>query len=178
MKKTLALAAILSMCSLYAHAADQQNQQDEQGFYAGISVGKSNVSSRVVKESGDAIGGLNVGYQINQNFAAELMYRSMSFRLFDNLIGDQSYYPESHIGVSAIGRIPLSDSFGFYGRLGVGQTTMKSASAALGSQHETDISSGVGFDYQLTKNFSAKIEMTHFSKTGVNTTLAGIQYRF
>lgn len=175
MKPLLACAAILTIFSLNAHAADNL---DEQGFYAGVSLGKSNVSSNVVKESGDIIGGLNFGYQFNQNFSAELMYRTMSFRLFDGLVGDQSYYPDSHVGVAAVGRIPLSEDFGFYGRLGVGQTSMKSASSTLGSKHETDISTGIGLSYQLTKNFSANLEMTHFSKTGVNTTLAGVQYRF
>lgn len=172
---SLFIASSLLLISLSATAADGK---DEQGFYAGIDLGKSTVSSKVVKEEKDIVGGLNAGYQFNQNFAAEVFYRSMSFRLLDGLVGDKNYYPDGHFGVAVIGRTPIYDKFGVYGRLGIGQTSMKTSSRSLGDKRETDVSYGLGADYQLTSNFSLKLEATRFSKSEVTTTTLGVKYLF
>lgn len=175
MKLTALIASSLLTISLTAAAAEDKN---EQGFYAGIDLGKSSVSSKVIKEGKDFIGGLNAGYQFNQNFAAEVFYRSMSFRFIDGLIGDKNYYPEGHLGIAVIGRTPIYDKFGVYGRLGIGQTNMKSGSSSLSDKRETDVSFGLGADYQLTSNFSLKLEATRFSKSEVTTATLGAKYRF
>ncbi|MFZ6874991.1 porin family protein [Undibacterium sp. Di27W] len=172
---SISLASSLLVISLSASAADGR---EEQGFYAGLDVGKSSVSSKVINDGKDLIGGVNAGYQFNQNFAAEVFYRSMSFRVLDGVIGDKNYYPNGHIGIAAIGRVPVYEKLGVYGRLGIGQTSMKADSNSLPEKRQREGSYGIGADYQISPNFSLKLEATRFAKSEVTTTTIGAQYRF
>ena len=42
-------------------------------------------------------------YTFNGGLSVEAFARALSFRLFDGLGGDTSYYPSVHSGVAAIG---------------------------------------------------------------------------
>ena len=171
-KKLIAGVGFSLLC---AHAAYAQNGT---GVYVGAGVGSSSVSSHTVDTDNDPSLNVDVGYRFNQNFSAEIFARSLSFRLFDGLFGDSSYYPDSHVGVAVLGTIPVGNDFSLYGRLGLGRTEMKSGRKAKQDYNETDPSLGVGVRYALSPAWSINVEATRFTKTKVNTYLLGVQYDF
>lgn len=168
----------LAALSLFSGTQLAQAQSVNSPWYFGVHVAKSNVSSKVVKESGDAAMGLALGYQLDPNFAIEGYARSLSFRLFDGLIGDNNYYPDSHIGVALVASTPLAERFNGYARLGVGRTTSKSAGLNKGDKHETDPHLGVGLEYALTPAWSFNLEASRFTQSKVNTYAVGAKLRF
>lgn len=169
------LIAGIGFSLLCMHAAYAQNSS---GVYVGAGVGSSSVSSHAVDSDNDPSLNVDVGYRFNQNFSAEIFARSLSFRLFDDLAGDSSYYPDSHVGVAVLGTIPLGNDFSLYGRLGVGRTEMKSGRKSKKDYNETDPSLGLGVRYALSPAWSINLEATRFTKTKVNTYLLGVQYDF
>ncbi len=175
MRKLLCGLAAFSMLS---GAQLAQAQQSANPWYLGLQVAKSNVSSKVVKESGDAALGISVGYQLDPNFAIEGYARSLSFRLFDGLLGDSNYYPDSHIGVAVVASAPLADRFNGYARLGVGRTTSKSAGLNKGDKHETDPHFGAGLEYAITPSWSLNLEASRFTQSKVTTYAIGSKLRF
>lgn len=170
-KLTLAIGlALLSISAVHA--------QDTRGIYVGAGIGGSSVSSHKVDSDNDPSLNVNLGYRFNQNFSTELFARSMSFRMFDGLIGDDSYYPDTHVGIAVLGTVPLNNAFSLYGRLGVGRTVMKSSRVSNKDRDETDPSVGLGVRYAFSPAWSVNLEATRFTKTEVNTYLFGVQYNF
>lgn len=98
--------------------------------------------------------------------------------MFDGLIGDDSYYPDTHVGIAVLGNLPLNNAFSLYGRLGVGRTEMKSGRISNKDRSETDPSVGLGVRYAFGPAFSVNLEATRFTKSEVNTYLLGVQYNF
>ncbi|WP_167541096.1 porin family protein [Janthinobacterium agaricidamnosum] len=174
MKKSLTIALLAASVLSSAYAADQNGST----VYVGTSIGKSSVSSHVVDEKSDSSFDFNLGYKITPNLSTEIFARSLSFRLFDGLAGDDSYYPDSHVGISLLGIAPLGRSFSAYGRPGIGRTQMKSGRVSKGDYSETDPSVGLGVSYALNNKWAFKLEATRFTKTKVTTTLAGVAYSF
>lgn len=171
-KKLIAGVGFSLLC---VHAAYAQNTA---GVYVGAGVGSSSVSSHTVDTDNDPALNVDIGYRFNQNFSAEVFARSLSLRMFDGLVGDSSYYPDTHVGVAVLGTVPLGNDFSLYGRLGIGRTEMKSGRKSKKDYNETDPSLGVGVRYALSPAWSLNVEATHFTKTKVNTYLLGVQYDF
>ena len=171
-KKLIAGVGFSLLC---AHAAYAQNGT---GVYVGAGVGGSSVSSHTVDSGNDPALNVDIGYRFNQNLSAEVFARSLSFRLFDGLAGDSSYYPDTHVGVAVLGTVPLANDFSLYGRLGIGRTEMKSGRKSKKDYSETDPSLGLGVRYALSSAWSINLEATRFTKTKVNTYLLGVQYNF
>lgn len=172
------LLGALAALSLFSGTPFAQAQTSNSQWYLGTQVAKSNVSSKVVKESGDAALGIAVGYQLDPNFAIEGYARSLSFRLFDGLIGDTNYYPDSHIGVALVASTPFAERFSAFARLGVGRTTSKSAGLNKGDKHETDPHLGLGLEYAITPAWSVNLEASRFTQSKVNTYAFGAKLRF
>ncbi|AKU23543.1 porin family protein [Massilia sp. NR 4-1] len=146
-------------------------------FYLGANIGKSTVSSKNVDEDNDPTFGFAAGYQFNKNVGVEAFTRSLSFRIFDGLVGDSSYYPDTHYGISLLGAVPLNEQFSIYGRAGVGRTAMKSARVSKKDYKETDPSVGLGLSYALGRHWSFNLEAARFTKTDVTTVTAGAQFK-
>ena len=171
--KKLMAALCLSLLSICAAQA-----QTERGVYIGAGIGGSSVSSHKVDSDNDPSLNVNLGYRFNPSFSTEIFARSMSFRMFDGLIGDDSYYPDTHVGIAVLGNLPLNNAFSLYGRLGVGRTEMKSGRISNKDRSETDPSVGLGVRYAFGPAFSVNLEATRFTKSEVNTYLLGVQYNF
>lgn len=175
MASKLVVAALAAFCV----AGTVQAQEAPLPFQLGLEVGASSVDSKVVEEDGDdPVFGVSLGYRVNRNFAVEVFGRSLSFRILDGLVSDDSYYPEGHQGIAAIGYLPINDSFAAFGRLGVGRTKMHSASASRADFSETDPSIGAGVQWDFARNFGLKLEATRFTKSDVTTTTLGLVFKF
>ncbi len=160
--------------SACVHAEDQRST-----MYLSVDVGRSSVSSHVYESKNDPVYGFALGYTVAPNASVEVFWRSMSFRMFDWLAGDDSYYPSDHLGVAVVGGLPLGERTRVLGRLGVGRTTMESAySSSRPDQHKTEVSVGAGVAYDFAERWALKLTVTRFTDTKVTTSLAGLDYRF
>ena len=131
MRKNAFARATLAAAGAALGAAAHAVQPEDAGLYVGAEIGKSSVSSHVYQESNDPVVGATFGVVVNPNVSFEIFARSLSFRIFDALAGDTTYYPSGHVGVAVLGVLPLNEKFQFYGRFGMGRTTLHADSASL-----------------------------------------------
>lgn len=168
-------AALAALCLSSVLA---QAQEFKPAFQAGIDIGRSNSSSTAYDADSDGAVGLALGYRFHPNIAAEVFFRGLRFSPLANLGAPDAYVPEEHIGIAALGYVPLGERFRAYGRVGVGRTKLEFTAEGRDSRSETDPSLGVGLSLDLGNHFSVTLEGTRFTKTKVNTTVLGLQVRF
>lgn len=160
-------------------SACAQADERQSSMYLGADFGRSSVSSHVYEEKSDPVFGFSFGYQVTPDASVEVFWRSLSFRMLDSLVGDDSYYPSEHLGVAIVGALPLSERVHLLGRLGVGRTTMTSAfPSSRPDDHKTEASVGAGLAYDFAQRWAVKFTVTGFTETKVSTTLIGFEYRF
>lgn len=148
----------------------------EPGFYLGADVGRSSYKQPGVN-SGDPTFGLKAGYQFNSNFAAEVLVRSLSFRL-DGLFADSAYYPESNRSFALLGSLPIANKVSIYARLGLGETTMHSARKAKHDYQKSEAMVSVGSAYDLTKSWRLHVEASRFDQSKIRLLTLGAQFYF
>lgn len=168
--KQAALATVLLGASI-THASDF-----EPSIYLGADAGKSSYTQPGVS-TGDPTFGLKLGYQMTPHFAAEVLLRSLSFRI-DGPFTDSAYYPENNRSIAMLGILPMGEHFSTYAKLGVGATTMHSASVARKDFEKTEAMLSIGGNYALSKNWKLYVEATHFNQLGVNLFTVGAQFHF
>lgn len=150
----------------------------EPGLYIGVDAARASVSSKYADSSNDISLGASTGYQFSPNFGVEVSTRSLSFNPFRGFLADAGYYPDQHYGIAAIGTVPLDGHFSFFGRAGVGRTTMKATRNTLADRTDTDPVVGVGVRYAFNRNFSLSLEGTYLSKSEVKLISFGGRYQF
>lgn len=150
----------------------------EPGLYIGVDAARASVSSKYADSSNDISLGASTGYQFSPNFSFEGYTRSLSFNPFRGFLADAGYYPDQHYGIAAIGTVPLAGHFSFFGRAGVGRTTMKATRNTLADRSDTDPVVGVGVRYAFNRNFSLSLEGTYLSKSEVTLISFGGRYQF
>jgi OOP family OmpA-OmpF porin len=165
MKKIVA-AVLLSAIVAPAFAADQ-------GIYAGITLGSGKPgvtpgAAALSKNSNAIFGGL-VGYQYNKNLAAEVQFTGIgkATDVAGNTVKGDAF------SVSAVGFLPLSDSFELYGKLGLASTkTTASAGATNLGTTRSGVTYGIGAQYNVNQNIGVRLGWDRY---GVATTAAGLK---
>jgi len=174
--KTATLALALAAGSAFAQ---------ETGWYVGADIGQarnnltSPTSPAVGLDKKDTAYGLHGGYQFNKYFATELGVT----RLGTQKIGDNKSTTTAY-SLDAIGRLPVSDKFSVYGRLGAAHME-RNYSAASGN-HAAGFKVGLGADYAIDKNWSVRTELTRYNNVPTTSTFGntmdawnvGVNYRF
>lgn len=167
MKKIAAVALLSAVIAAPAFAADE-------GFYAGVTLGsgKPNVTpvtgTALNKTSSFVYGGL-AGYQYNRNLAAEVQYGGVG--KVTDVAGNTT--KGDALSLTAVGLLPLTDSFELLGKLGVAstKTTSSAGATALGASR-TGLTYGIGAQYNVTKNLGLRLV---FDRYAVATTNAGVK---
>lgn len=153
MKKSFVLAIITAAMAAPAFAADN-------GFYIGANVGQATVSgtpySGLEKKSDTSLGLLG-GYQVNKNLAVEMQYINFG----------KTYAQASHpitttgLSFSAVGILPVSDSFSVFGKLGFASTTLKVdcnvCTPANYSGTRTAVAYGLGGQYNFNQVLGIRV---------------------
>jgi OOP family OmpA-OmpF porin len=154
------LATLTLAASMAAQAADTQP-----GFYAGAGIGTTKLGDDIsgVDESdtGFKIFG---GYSFTQNWAAEVSY----FDLGEASVsggGANASLGLTGLSASVVGRLPVSDMFTVYGKLGFASYDVDlhfNNVPGFGSGHMSDSDSdmiyGVGGALSFGGNFEARLE--------------------
>lgn len=206
MKKVLAglyVAATMAMVSGAVQAADS-------GFYllgaAGQTTSDSNktdLDSALTSAGGVGFSSsyskptvykLQVGYQINENFAAEGGYVGSNNATYTatggNLAGTVSASSSvSGWNLTAVGILPIAHQFSLLGKLGVadarsGASVTGPGGTVSASGSKTDLTYGLGAQYNFTNAVFGRFELDSY-KTGSSTSSSrdtvwtlGVGYKF
>ncbi len=125
---------------------------------------------------------IGAGYDVNEFFAVEVAYRDLgnvkfSGEDFDD-VGDYTYtdkHSATALQASVVGKLPISDEFSLFGRVGVANLDVDSkytASFANGDAPYSDTSSesktravfGLGASYNITEQVALRAEYNQFAK--------------
>lgn len=167
------IAALLAMAGT-AQAADQT----EGGVYVGLGLGRADGGNAVFKTGGSPSFAGSLGYRFQSPLALELYWRSLSFELFPASQSGNYEYPDRHVGVAVVGRLPLGEALSATARLGVGRTGMDRSGSGASAKQRTSMSGGVGLSYALGRKVSVTLGYERFSKIDTGVTLLGAEIRF
>lgn len=164
MKKIAAVVMLSAVVAAPAFAADE-------GVYAGITMGngKPNVTpgaQPLSKKSSFVYGGL-LGYQYNKNFATEIGYGGVgkATDIAGNTVKGDA------LSLTAVGMLPLNESFELLGKVGVASAkTTSSGLAASQGASRTGLTYGVGAQYNATQNLGLRLG---YDRYAVATSYAG-----
>lgn len=166
MKKIAAAVVLSAVVATPAFAGDN-------GLYVGFNLGSgkpgvtSSAGTALSKSSNSMYGGL-LGYQYSKNLAAEVQFTGIG-KVTDvagaTVKGDT-------FSVTAVGILPMNDSFGLFGKLGFASTkTTASATFAnnVGATRSA-LTYGLGAQYNVNQNFGVR---AGWDRYGAATTVAG-----
>jgi OOP family OmpA-OmpF porin len=140
MIKQITAAALLAVTSFAASAAEPTN------FYVGGDVASTKIDE-LSRETGF---GVFAGYKFDETFSIEGTYR----KLGDFDVEDKKA-KGTHLSVSVLASMPVADQLAVYGRLGYGRAEFKGDN---GKEHLNRALFGIGLDYAITKEVSARVE--------------------
>lgn len=165
--KKIATALLLSAAvATPAFAADE-------GFYAGVTLGNAKVNVPAAfgpaTKNSDTVYGVLAGYQFNQNWGAEVEYTGAGKFTTATATGKADAF-----GVTAVGTLPMSDTFSLYGKLGFAQVSGK-ANGAAGNANRTSATYGLGLQYNATQNVGIRFGWDRF---GAAATSGGVKQNY
>ncbi len=102
--------------------------------------------------------GVFAGYRFHPNFSAELGYHNLG-KFSSSLGGDVK---ANAWELDAIGSWPLSNQFSVYGKLGGYRGELKNG----GSETNTDLTYGLGLQWDFTRNVGVRGEWQRYPKMG------------
>jgi OmpA-OmpF porin, OOP family len=194
MHKRLGLTAFAAVALTAAMAA--QSAEVPPGFYAGASIGTTKLSDDGFDDAGidvdDSDTGFKIfgGYSFNNNFAVELSYFDLgevNGAFNEPFVGNVSFdVGISGFNASAVGRLPVSDTFSLFGKLGFasydvdGHVSIAGVGSGSDSSSETDLSYGVGAALSFGGQWEARIEYEAIDVDSgdANMLSVGAMYRF
>ena len=156
MKKLIAAAGLLLLPTIVnAHHANPF-------WYAGMAYSTLNAELKAAGVQGDSEpDAINffVGRELNKYFAVEGL---LSKGIYDDRVSGASFAFELNylIGASAVGILPVSDTFNFYGKLGIAQVEYEDD--ARDSADATGVMYGVGATFDIDEKFSFNAEFLQY----------------
>jgi hypothetical protein len=161
--------------------------------HVGFAVGKAQVSAVPSDLYSDALLGVSIGYTVDRSLAFELFDQrfvagplgaalSNAVRAAFGAKAGPSEVPERHVGVAAIGALPLADAWRVLGRLGLGSTRVAVYGPPKGdflrTENRTDPSVGAGLAFDASARWTFSLNAARFTKTKTTATTLGAQFRF
>jgi OmpA-OmpF porin, OOP family len=192
MTKKALMAGVLGIAAAFAVSPAIAQQT---GWYVGASVGQADhdadCDGAATCDTKDTAWRILGGYQINQNFAAELGYHDLGrARAAEPGLGELTARTNvwELVGVA---RLPLANQFSIYGKLGLYRGETKLGGNILGipvseKETNTDLTFGLGAQYDLTRQFGIRAEWQRYSdlagdnidKFDIDTISIGVVFRF
>ena len=193
MKKT-GIAVLSTAAMAFALPAAAQSV-DTKAFYAGANIGQSKfkVDCQPGQTCDDSDTAFKIfgGYSFNKNWAAELGYSDLGSAKISDPTGSAEIKATAW-DLAAVFSWPFSSSgFSVFGRAGLYMGETKFSGDASGSKTTTDLTYGIGGQYDFSRNLGLRAEWQRFSKmkahddsTGDDSTgdvdalTIGVIYRF
>ena len=137
-------------------------QMSMSSAYVGGSLGQSKFKDAcnglASCDDSDTTWGLFAGYQFNRNFGAELGYHDLGSASTPGATYDAKAW--ELVGVAAW---PFSEQFSVYGKLGGFRGEAKSLGV---KETNTDLTYGLGLEYDITRNVGLRGEWQRYSNLG------------
>lgn len=186
---------------------ESQSALDEATIAAFADAGFAVVDASSSLDDSDTAFGVTLGYQVNENFAAELSYvdlGSADYNASGTVNGGFGDVPAS-VGISAsaqgpvfsfLGILPIGERFSVYGRLGLTlMDTEGSVSVTIDGVTERLSDStqrsnglyGLGGEFSVSQRFGIRLEWTRYAEVGseditgetdVDLIALGLRYSF
>jgi len=150
-----ALAAVILALATTAFALPASAQLNMSSVYVGGSLGQAKAKSSCSGcDDKDTTLGLFAGYRVNRYFAAELGFHDLG-----------SYGPidASAWELVGVGAWPITEQFSVYGKLGGYRGKFEGAGA---SESNTDLTYGVGLQFDVNKNVGLRGEWQRYPSMG------------
>ena len=195
LKKTT-IAALLAASGLVASSAVMaQGKAADMGWYAGVSLGQSSASDACTGISGPGVScddkdtafKIFGGYQVNRNFGVELGYTDLG-KASASGGGVNASIESTAFELVGVGSFPINNQFSVYGKLGFyhAETKLKSNIGVSDSETNTDLTYGLGVQYNFTGNLGVRGEWQRYSSVGggdigdsdVDVLSVGLVYKF
>lgn len=155
-----ACATVLTATAFTAPTALAQSNADREqtGTYISGSYGGYKAHGGEFEDENDMLGAA-LGYQFNPFLALEAEYID-----FGNFGEDDVEGKLKGVGLSAIGRLPLTDSFGVYGKVGAFASAFDvDAFDEDETYDEVSPFVGAGVDFRVTRQLTAFAEYNHYN---------------
>lgn len=174
-----------ALCLLLVGATSVNIAQAAQGnVYLGLNAGKAEARDACKNitncDSADTSIRLDVGYQFNPMFSAELGYVSFGtlFNADDNTVSAKQ--DASAWTVSALATWPVADRFGVFARAGLARYSVDNSGTVQGVAVEDDDDVkpyfGAGVNFDLNKSWMLRAEYQRYSDlSGVDGTKDNVQ---
>ena len=155
------LVALLSAVAM-TFSAGAMAQGMMSGAYLGLDVGQTDVGDE--DDIGWKIFG---GYRFHQNIAAELGY---------GLLFDKSGVELTSLEAVAVGMFPLANQFSIIGKIGF---AMLEAEGPGGSEDETELTWGIGAQYDVTRNLGLRLQWQRYeADDSIDFLSIGVLWKF
>ena len=172
----LAIASVASTAGAWAQARDER-------WYAGASIGRSEFIDQcegvsVSCKDTDTAFRIFGGYRFHRNFAAELGYANLGKAKADGTISGVSVRADLKAqtwDLVGVGMLPVAQNISLLGKLGMHRSEAKVSatgsvagfSASTSSKEtNTDLTFGLGAQYDFSRNFAARAEWQRYKKLG------------
>jgi OOP family OmpA-OmpF porin len=178
MKKTLAVVLLCATAPAFAGSVDMT------GFYAGATLGVGNASFAapaapaaavtVENPKNKPVYGAFAGYRYNQNLAVELAYTGASYiYTTPALTGARTLNKQIVLALTAVGTMPVNESFSVFGKLGVASSSSEN-NAVAGEQKTSRFAPtfGAGVEYKFTPVITGRLGVDVY---GVSATISQIK---
>jgi opacity protein-like surface antigen len=156
------------------------------GAGGGVTFLALNANSNTYPSASDAAFWGLVGYQFTSNIGAEL--QAVSLGKFSYRTGSSTYdVRNSAVTVSVLGHLPLSNYFGFYGKVGgaLARADLSPATpAGLSSHTKGGLVAGVGGEFFISPHSTIRVGYDYYQidasvvSTGLNTFGVSALFKF
>lgn len=134
--------------------------------YIGIAAGKNTIAADATTTyTSSTVTSVFGGYSFNERVAAEVAYASLGTA--DTDPSTSTELKASLMSLSVVGTLPLGKVFSLYGKVGVGQSKIENAAAAL-SETNTGVVYGVGGLFNVGQRAGIRVGYDKF-KVGSTT---------
>lgn len=176
-------ATASAVATLALLSATSVRAEIQPGFYAGIGGGNSHIKlgdEDLEIEANDIGYKVFGGYNFSRYFAVEAAYFDSGV-LTDELFGFDLEFGLDGFLASAVGRVPVSDAFSLFARLGVASYDSK-VSFGFDSQrdHQSDLSYAAGGELTFGERWGLRIEFESIDISDGDFYMLGVSglYRF
>ncbi|KAA1171473.1 outer membrane beta-barrel protein [Marinobacter salinexigens] len=156
----LAFASVITVSAVSVPAAwaEDSLERDRSGPYISGSYGGYKAHGGEFEDENDLLG-LGLGYQFNEFFALEAEYID-----FGNFGEDEVEGKLKGASLSAVGRLPLTESFGVYGKAGAFASAFDVDAFGEGETYdEVSPFVGAGVDFRVTPQLTAFAEYNRYN---------------
>ena len=163
-------STVLSLFTLMVAPQVWAGGSPDQGFYAGVGVGKgkpriSAVAPNTLNKTSSTVYHVLGGYKFNRHFAVEGQYGGVG-KVTTTTGGSAKANATS---LTAVGILPVNDRFSFYGKAGYAHTRTSTSGFGANGASRNAPTYGVGMQYNISPMWGVRLGWDRY---GLRTTNA------